>query len=274
MARPKSVTQIKNSLLSPSLTSHFEVEIPVPANLRRVLGTNQEQLNLLCSEASLPGSSLATTEIQNTFHGVTERHAYRRIYDDRIDLTFYVDADNYTPIRFFENWISYIVGETNRNQLMNTNYSYRSQYPDEYIANQGLKVRKFERDYGRNIEYEFVRAYPLAITSMPVTYEGSSLMTCNVSMTYIRYIARPLQTPPITTPTTPTEQATLNIGGILANAAASLVNSVVDKATGNDALGDLAGAAAGTVAGTALGIAVYQVPGESFMRDSATGEPI
>ena len=111
MARPKSVTQIKNTLLSPSLTSHFEVEIPVPTNLRSILGSNQEQLNLQCSEASLPGSSLATSEINNSFHGVTERHAYRRIYDDRIDLTFYVDADNYTPIRFFENWISYIVGE-------------------------------------------------------------------------------------------------------------------------------------------------------------------
>ena len=270
MARPKSVTQIKNSLLSPSLTSHFEVEIPVPSNLRRLLGTNQEQLNLLCSEASLPGSSLATTEIQNTFHGVTERHAYRRIYDDRIDLTFYVDADNYTPIRFFENWISYIVGETNRNQLMNTNYSYRSQYPDEYIANQGLKVRKFERDYGRNIEYEFVRAYPLAITSMPVTYEGSSLMTCNVSMTYIRYIARPLHTPPITVPT-PTEQATLNIGGILANAAASLVNNVVDKATGSDLLGDIAGAV--TQQQLQLGIAVVSGP-DGVMRNAATGEPV
>jgi len=273
MARPKSVTQIKNTLLSPSLTSHFEVEIPVPTNLRGILGTNQEQLNLQCSEASLPGSSLATTEIQNDFHGVTERHAYRRIYDDRIDLTFYVDSGNYTPIRFFENWISYIVGETNRDNLMNTNYSYRSQYPDEYIANQGLKVRKFERDYGRSIEYEFVRAYPLAITSMPVTYEGSSLMTCNVSMTYIRYVARPLNTPPITVPT-PGQQASLNIGGILAGAAASLVNNVVDKATGSNFAGDVVGAAAGAATGAALGVAVFQRPGESFMRDAATGEPI
>ncbi len=273
MARPKSVTQIKNTLLSPSLTSHFEVEIPVPTNLRGILGTNQEQLNLQCSEASLPGSSLATTEINNSFHGVTERHAYRRIYDDRIDLTFYVDADNYTPIRFFENWISYIVGETDRDDMMNTNYYYRSQYPDEYCANQGLKVRKFERDYGRSIEYEFIRAYPLAITSMPVSYEGSSLLTCNVSMTYIRYIARPIHTSPITVPT-PGQQAAFNIGGILANGAASLVNNVVDGITGSDFAGDVAGAVAGSAVGTSLGIAVYQVPGESFMRDSATGEPI
>ena len=88
-------------------------------------------------------------------------------------------------------------------------------------------------------------------------------------MTYIRYIARPIHTSPITVPT-PGQQAGFNIGGILAGAAASLVNNVVDKATGSDLLGNVAGA----VVGAELGIAVYQLPGESFMRNRATGEPI
>ena len=38
-------------------------------------------------------------------HGVTEKHVHRRIFDDRIDLTFYVDAGLYQPIRFFEEWM-------------------------------------------------------------------------------------------------------------------------------------------------------------------------
>ena len=272
MASPKSVSQIKSSLLRPALSSHFEVQIPVPTNLRGILGTNQEKLNLMCSEASLPGSSLATTEIQNSYHGVTERHAYRRIYDDRIDLTFYVDAENYTPIRFFENWISYIVGETDRDDMRNTNYNYRSEYPDDYVANQGLKVIKFERDYGRSLEYEFIRAYPLAITSMPVSYEGSNLMTCNVSMTYIRYIARPIHTTGINVPT-PIQQAGFNIGGFLANAAANLVDSAVTTITGSDTAGDIAGTVAGAAAATALGIAVVTGP-DGVTRNAATGEPI
>ena len=266
MPSPTPIRDIKSKLLRPALSSQFEVKIPVPPFMgSNPFGTGgQGDLNLRCSDASLPGSSLATTEIRNMHHGVTEKYAYRRIYDDRIDLTFYVDADNYTPIRFFENWISYIVGETDRDDMMNTNYYYRSQYPDEYCANQGLKVRKFERDYGRSIEYEFVRAYPLAITSMPVTYEGSSLLTCNVSMTYIRYIARPIHSSPITVPT-PGQQAGFNVGGIFANAAASLVNNVVDKATGSDFAGDVAGAA--------LGIAVFTGL-DGITRNSATGEPI
>ena len=69
---------------------------------------DQDTINLLCSEAVLPGSSLATFEINNDRTGVTERHVHRRMFDDRIDLTFYVDAGNYLPIKFFETWIDFI----------------------------------------------------------------------------------------------------------------------------------------------------------------------
>ena len=34
-------------------------------------------------------------DINNDRTGVTEKHAYRRMFDDRIDFTFYVDASNY-----------------------------------------------------------------------------------------------------------------------------------------------------------------------------------
>ena len=50
----------------------------------------------------LPGSNLATLETTNTYHGVTQRHAYRRVYDDRIDLTFYVDAETILQLDFLK----------------------------------------------------------------------------------------------------------------------------------------------------------------------------
>ena len=31
-------------------------------------------------------------------------------FDDRIDFTFYVDAEEYLPILFFESWIKYVTG--------------------------------------------------------------------------------------------------------------------------------------------------------------------
>ena len=70
-------------------------------------------------------------------------------------------------------------------------------YPDSspgykgYTAS-GLKVIKFERDYNPDfnpmtLEYNFVKSFPISITSMPVTYNGSDLLRCSVGMTYIRY---------------------------------------------------------------------------------------
>ena len=214
--RPKGVSDVVSNLLQPSLTSHFDVLIGLPSSslgtqLRRFLGPKQDKLHLMCSDAVLPGSSLATTEMNNDFTGVTERHAYRRIYDETIDLTFYVDADNYWPIRFFEEWISEIVNE-DQEEALAKDYFYRVKFPDEYIADQGLKVIKFEKDIqtsrrvgnkymplptpdAASLEYKFVRSFPRSITSMPVSYQASSLLQCSVQMSYTRYVVVPSRIP-------------------------------------------------------------------------------
>jgi hypothetical protein len=219
MPSPKQISQIKSNLLRPALTSHFEVEIPFPSSIQGALGTQKEMLLLSCSEASLPGSRLATAEINNSRTGVTERHAYRRIYDDSIDLTFYVDAKNYLPIQTFESWIRYIMNE-DVNEAMSKDYAYNSRYPDEYIMDQGLIVRKFERDYQSQLTYEFVRSFPISISSMPVSYDTSSLLKCTVSMSYIRYLIKESSgggsnsssrsTQPTINPFSPIEQARFN----------------------------------------------------------------
>ena len=202
MPKKRRISDIKSNLLRPALTSNFEVSIAPPGELLSRLNiVNQDKLILQCCEASLPGSSLATFEINNDHHGVTERHAYRRIFDDRIDLTFYVDADNYLPIRFFESWIRYIVDENDTAEEKGTNrssanYHYRVRYPegnDNSYSNTNLGYRtkieivKFERDYINNLRYTFLKAYPLSISSMPISYDSSSLLKCTVGFTYIRY---------------------------------------------------------------------------------------
>ena len=200
MPTPRSVSKIKESLLRPALTSHFEVEVPFPQadlGLSAFIGQGQENLNLRCSNASLPGSNLATLELNNTFHGVTQRHAYRRVFDDRIDLEFFVDAEKYNTIRFFEKWIDAIMlqGESDGPNPVSQDYAYRVRYSDDYVSSSGLKVKKFERDYASNLTYTFVNAYPFTISSMPVSYDSSSLLKCTVSFSYLRYIINNVQTP-------------------------------------------------------------------------------
>ena len=244
MPRVAKVSDIKANLLRPATTSHFEVDIPIPPALSNKWNrSKQGKINLMCSETVLPGSNLATFEINNDRTGVTEKHVHRRIFDDRIDLTFYVDAGLYTPIRFFEEWISYIVNgrqisEPDQDtQLMQTNYDYRMRYPDTYMKNQGFKVRKFEKDHQNILEYEFIRAFPLAINSMPVSYDTSSLLKCTVSMSYVRYIVKNLDKTYAYPQTTPKGQAKFNAAGF----AGGIVDTIVDNITGNDALGDFAG---------------------------------
>jgi len=218
----KSVSQIKAALLHPATTSHFIVNVQLPTKLTKYFAENSisvnsinlDRLNLMCCEATLPGSNLATLEVTNDFHGVTERHAYRRVYDDRIDLTFYVDAEHYLPIRIFETWMKYIAQESSdapqpqRGDITSksSNYFYRFQYPDSYTT-QGLSITKFERSSmggsssgGRQsgiLSYEFIRSYPISITSMPISYDSSSLLKCTVSMTYIRYVLNKGIDPPL-----------------------------------------------------------------------------
>jgi hypothetical protein len=239
MPTAKKIADIKANLLHPALTSHFEVEIPIPLglinNLNYLSGNGlsgfkgssgkQGQLQLMCSEATLPGSNLATFDINDNFHGVTERHAYRRVYDDRIDLTFYVDAENYIPIRYFETWMKYVAGESvsaggGKLSSKDPTYFYRVNYPKDYMAT-GLKVIKFERTANvtanvtptsyevkgdsytsKTLEYEFINSFPISVSSMPVSYDSSSLLKCSVSLSYIRYILIPPGTDPAPTGTT------------------------------------------------------------------------
>ncbi len=201
--RPRSIAEVKHKLLNPALTSHFQVVIGRPpredGSFNRFLNESgayhdQDRLNLMCCETSLPGSQLATTEVMNDFSGVTERHAYRRQFDDRIDLTFYCDADQYLPIRFFEAWIKYITNETTSEGRTGSsktqNFFYRMKFPNSYKGT--LEITKFEKNMysarrSKALSYGFVNCFPLSISSMPITYDASDLLKCNVSFAYSRY---------------------------------------------------------------------------------------
>ena len=205
----RTVSKIKSSLLQPALTSHYECFFAIPELVNTFINqggvkeaSKEELLILSCSEASLPGSNLTTHELNNDFTGVTQRHAYRRLYDDRADFTFYVN-NSYSQILIFERWIQYISGEQTTGSAMLNNF-YRVKYPKKYKKD--IYITKFERTAkaktgkGRQNEtngssysskklyYSFFNAFPISISSMPVSYESSSLLKCTVSFTYDRYL--------------------------------------------------------------------------------------
>lgn len=208
MAAPRpeivSLSEIKSKLLRPALTSHYICNFQPPDSANGFLSARvpntptkrADRLSLACSDASLPGSTLQTHDITNDFTGVTEKHAYRRLYDDRADFSFYVDAEEYYVINFFESWIGYTVNEQygkDGEKIKKRNYNYRVNYSKDYTTD-ALSITKFERSYGTkeakgsaSLRYNFVKAFPISINSMPVSYDSSQLLKCTVSFTYSRY---------------------------------------------------------------------------------------
>tara|TARA_X000000368_G_scaffold48788_1_gene34819 strand:- start:465 stop:1178 length:714 start_codon:yes stop_codon:yes gene_type:complete len=199
-----SVSKIKANLLNVAQSSLYKMTIPIPTAVRSTLNLNDgdyENINLLCSEATLPGSSLTTHEVNNDYHGVTEKMAYRRLYDETIGLTFYVDR-NYKVIEMIEGWLDYITGVDNKRIYKNPYVSYRMAYPSSYKENMFLtKFEKdqFTRDFSETrggsrttsrtvLDYTFVNAFPLSLTAIPVSYDGSEVLKCSASFNFIRYV--------------------------------------------------------------------------------------
>ena len=234
----KTVDQIKSQLLNPALTSHFQAWFTPPTEViswmkeQSDLGYgspysggifNGDAISIACMDASLPGSSMMTHEQNNDFHGVTQRHVYRRDYGSGVDFTFMVD-NNHQLLFFIENWLRFIVneripGDPKANQdypSMESSASYsRVRYPSEYKTFDGLYITKYERDYESSLGccYKFIDAFPVSVTSMPISYEASQLLKCTVTFTYSRYYLTPLTeiappepqalTPSVSSPTEP-----------------------------------------------------------------------
>ena len=207
--RPEKLTvsTIKSRLLNVAQSSLYRLTLPVPTAVRNSLGfsaIDYDNINLMCSEATLPGSSINTHEVTNDYHGVTEKMGYRRMYDETIGLTFYVDR-NYKVIELLEGWMDYITGINDKDKFKSPYKNYRMSYPTTYKRD--IYLTKFEKDQftrdfsdtrggsrttSRSIlDYTFIRAFPLSLTAIPVSYEASDVLKCNVSFNFIRYIMEP-----------------------------------------------------------------------------------
>lgn len=222
------IENIRNTFSKVSTTSFYKVAFPISGGLQKWLKNTGfyklknsdgldpiESIELLCSGAILPGTSLKMTEVVGNRQGVLEKYPILKQYPE-VSLTFYVDT-NHSVVKFFEEWTNYIMPlyspkggavDTNDKGLIakkanNDNDYFRMRYPKEYM--QTFYITKFERDLnalkptGKNgkgkykytnspmLTYEFVNAYPSNIVASAVSYEGTSVFTYTVTLIYQRY---------------------------------------------------------------------------------------
>ena len=227
---PIRTSTLVSNILNLAQTSVYQIKLAPPADVKEHLRLNGfdydsqgENIELLCNSAVLPGTSLSTHEVIGDYQGVRERMAYRRQYDDTVDLTFYVDHD-YKVVEFFNGWVDYISGQGNGQRISNVNArkfgaNYRMNYPASYKTN--MYIVKFEKDVSPSrsifnddktfqLTYTLVNSFPINIISTPISYEGSQVLKFSVSMSMQRYTidksqifatgdSRPSETTPATT---------------------------------------------------------------------------
>lgn len=189
------ISDIKNTFTNLAQTSHYQINFSgLSSQLSSFLSSKgvdsrfiSEEAGLLCSSASLPGSSFATADINGNFTGVTEKMAHTRLFT-QTSVDFYVDS-KYKSLKFIEYWMEFISGGSN----IGTNqkgYFFRMRYPT-YYKSDSTKIIKFDRDYQNILEYTFYGLFPIALDSVNVSYQGSDVLKATVTFNYERYVCGP-----------------------------------------------------------------------------------
>jgi len=175
--------QVNFSELNTAITQHIRTRFGV-SDVRSFVSRKS---GILCSEAVLPTSGYATAEVKGDFMGVPQEFAHTRLYTD-VDFTFYVDND-YKNLRIFEGWMDFISSAGEKNESPDV-YFRRFMYPDTYKVDT-MHITKFERDYKRELVYQFKNAFPKSMTAIPISYGAADLLKVNVTFNYDRYIVNP-----------------------------------------------------------------------------------
>ena len=193
MVKPRRIADFKPTFTNLAQTSHYLVKFGgIPLGARQHLNIRgvdyrflTETSGLLCSNAVIPGSTLADAKVIGNFQGVTENMTYARVFPD-ITLEFYVDKE-YKLLKLFEHYIEFISGGSRYDQTR-TDYFFNMEYPDDYKMYQ-TKLLKFDRDYKEEMVYTFFGMYPYQMTNIPIKYEGSEILKLSVNFHIDRYAA-------------------------------------------------------------------------------------
>jgi hypothetical protein len=182
------------SRFKPSLSNYFDVFINSPD----FGGVSNSKINFLAYEAVLPGTSYETTQVFGDRQGITQTYANKRVYPP-VDISFYVDYD-YDVLQYFEQWISTISPNLGTRGTSFNKFNYpgdnNTGYKKEVI------ITKFERNFKpsgdrlksggqitepRQAIYTLLNAYPTNLISLPVSYEGASILKTTVTFNYDVY---------------------------------------------------------------------------------------
>ena len=190
--RPRGISDIMPKLQNVSLSSQFLVKFSLPRGdcrtYLRSKGVNNrfiaDDVGLLCTDAVLPGSALASVNTTGDFQGLTERFAHTRQFT-QISFEFYVDNE-YRSLKFLEHWIDFIASGSIADPTSDT-YHFKMKYPKEYKSND-TRIVKFERNHSQFLEYRFIGLFPISLNSTRVSYNNSQILKATAQFSFDRYV--------------------------------------------------------------------------------------
>jgi hypothetical protein len=245
IAQPRKISDIKPLFTNLAQTSHYQVIFGgLSPDLQFYLSQKgvdprfiAESVGLLCSSASLPGSTHDTAQINGNFSGVIEKFAHTRIFTE-IQLEFLIDSE-YKVLKFLEYWIEYISSGSNVSQARD-GYFFRMKYPYPDKNGRGggykcdqTKILKFDRDYKNEVQYNFYGMFPLSLSSLSVSYDESQILKASASFNYERYVVGDTSSLGLLgNKNVPNSNAINNASGANATTAAQLQNGNIQQALG------------------------------------------
>jgi hypothetical protein len=132
-------------------------------------------LSLQCEAAELPGKSLITQDAK--VYGPTYKVPYQTQYGET-NLTFLCTNDFYER-KLFDRWLESIM-PTDTNNL---------RYPDDdatrYLTN--IKIIQYDEFIKQIYAIELIDAYPISISSQPLSWSEDNFHRLTVQFTYKKY---------------------------------------------------------------------------------------
>lgn len=164
---------------------------PVP-NIPGVLETgnpSSREMNLLCSNVSMPGKQISTVERRVGMEN--QKMAYGYAVED-VSMTFYLMND-YGLRKYFDSWISTVIDENTGSVGYKNDYSYSVKIH---------QLRKPQTGFSRNIgplrgnleigggsvyTVELLKAFPTQVQSVELSNELDGLVQLTIQMGYTRW---------------------------------------------------------------------------------------
>ena len=160
-------------------------------------------LSYRCINASLPGLTMRTSDINRFGIGVSEKMPYSANYTD-ISLTFLMDRSG-SAYKFWYAWFNYIFGfngeETNSNiygttNLAASNRSNRSFYTAEYKDNYAgtITIKVYDNTGKVSLVTSLLKAYPISVNDVALNWsDNNNLIKLTTTITFREWVLGDLQ---------------------------------------------------------------------------------